>query len=81
MGLHLSGVARCIFVEFLESGLFHSILFKQLTYLWYLTTEFTYKTEANNALHFLDIILYRADNDLKLSVHGKSINKFDLINF
>lgn len=42
------------------------------------TMEFTYETETNSALYFLDIILNHTDNDLKLRVYQKSTNAKDL---
>lgn len=43
--------------------------------------ESIYEIERNNTLHFLDIMLHHNDNSPKLSVHRKSTNKNDLLNF
>lgn len=38
-------------------------------------------TNCKRTYYFSSIMLHRTDNDLKLSVHLKSVNKNDLINF
>lgn len=40
-----------------------------------LKIDFTFETETNNALTFLDIMLKRTNDDLQLKVYRKSTNQ------
>lgn len=45
------------------------------------TIVFSYETKTNNTLNFLDHMFNGTNNDQKLNVYQKPINKNDLINF
>lgn len=92
VGFPLSGELACHSLEFVENRPSENISlliyphkttlfdYETLNEIEY-TFEFSCERETNKQLTFLDIMLNRTDNDLKLNIYRKSTDKDVFMNF